>query len=163
MSSVHAGGKTNGMTARRNIMKKLTILTGLCAALILLTAPVMAGNFDGTKALVCAAVDVAECLPGGNCNQVMAQDIDFPDFIRLDFSKKTIHTQQSGHEKRKTEIERIEHLTGKMIIQGAEKAHEGASESLGWSMIIDEENGRFVLAASAMEAAFVVFGACTVP
>ncbi|MDJ0884055.1 MAG: hypothetical protein QNJ48_07830 [Desulfobacterales bacterium] len=144
-------------------MKKLMILTGLLLALGLIAAPAMGGDFDGSKKIICAAVDVVECAPGAECDRVMASEIDFPDFVRLDFKKKEIRTEQSGHEKRKTDIERIERISGKMIIQGAENAHEGASESLGWSMIIDEENGRFVLSAAATEAAFVVFGTCTVP
>ena len=140
-------------------MNKITLIVGLLLCLGLLAAPAMAGNFDGSKALICAAVDVVECLPGGECNRVEAQEIAFPDFVRLNFEKKEIRTQQSGHEKRKTDIEHMERVGGKLIIQGAENAHEGATDSLGWSMTIDEENGKMVLSAAGTEAAFVVFGA----
>jgi hypothetical protein len=145
------------------MMNKITTIVGLLSCLGLLAAPAMAGNFDGSKTVICAAVDVVECLPGGECSRMGADEIAFPDFVRINFEKKEIRTQQSGHEKRKTNIERMESVGGKLIIQGAENAREGATDSLGWSMTIDEENGKMVLSAAGTDAAFVVFGACTLP
>ena len=144
-------------------MKILKILAVTALMLGLLSAPAVAGDFDGKKNLICAPVDLIECGPGGNCNQIVADAIDFPDFFRINFEKKEIRTQQSGHEKRKTDIEHMEEIDGKLFIQGAEDGLEGADDGLGWSMALDQSNGRMVLTASGREVAFVIFGVCTVP
>ena len=144
-------------------MNTFKILTGMSLVLVLLAAPAVAGDFDGKKNLICAPVDLIECLPGGKCNQIVADEIDFPDFFRINFEKKEIRSQQSGHEKRKTSIEHMEEIDGKLFIQGAEDGLEGADDGLGWSMALDQNNGRMVLTAAGREVAFVIFGVCTVP
>jgi hypothetical protein len=145
------------------MMNKLTILMGLLLSLVLITTPVMAGNFDGSKTLICSAADVVECLPGGECERVLPDDVDFPDFLRINFEDKEIRTQQSGREKLKTSIERMESVDGKLILQGAEDGREDTKDGLGWTIAIDEEDGKMVLSGSGTGVAFVVFGACTVP
>lgn len=144
-------------------MNKTMILAGLILILGLLAAPAMAGNFDGKQNLICATVDVVECAPGGQCNQLVAEEVDFPDFFRIDFKEKKMGTQQSGHDKRSTDIERIEEIEGKLILQGAEDGLEGVRDGLGWSLAIDQDDGRMVLTGSGSGVAFVIFGACTVP
>jgi hypothetical protein len=123
----------------------------------------VAGDFDGRQNLICAAMDVNECLPGGECKRMTALEVNFPDFIRINFKDKAIRTEQSGGEKLKTTIERMETVDGKIIIQGAEDGREDTKDGLGWTVAIDEENGKMVLSASGTDVAFVVFGACTVP
>ena len=144
-------------------MNKMTILVGLLMGLGLLASPAMADSFDGTQTLICAVVDIVECRPGGECSKVLGEDVDFPDFFRINFKDKEIRTSQSGKEKRKTSIENMEQIDGKLIIQGAEDGREDARDGLGWSMAIDQENGKMVLTGSGSEVGFVVFGACTVP
>ena len=145
-------------------MNKMTTLSGLLVGLSLLVAPAaMAGDFDGSKAMICAAVDVIECFPGGKCQNVSAEDVNLPDFLRLNFEDKIIRAQMIGRENLKTDIESIDKIDGKLIIQGAEDGREDTKDGLGWSMAIDEESGKLVFTASGGEVAFVVFGACIVP
>lgn len=143
-------------------MNKMMIL-GLLLGLVLLAVPAMAGNFDGSKALVCAAMDVVECVPGGECNRVLADEVDFPDFLQLSFKDKKIRAEQMGRKDLKTDIEHMESIDGKLILQGAEDGREGTKDGLGWTLSIDEESGKMVFSASGTEVAFVVFGACVVP
>lgn len=144
-------------------MNKMTMMFGLFLSLALLSSPAMAGNFDGSKALVCAAMDVVECLPGGECNRVQSEEVDFPDFLQLNFKDKMIRAEQMGRKDLKTEIEHMETIDGKLILQGAEDGREGTKDGLGWTLSIDEESGKMVFSASGTEVAFVVFGACVVP
>jgi hypothetical protein len=144
-------------------MSKIKTLTGLILILGLMAAPAAAGEFDGQQNLICASMDVIECLPGGECNRRTALEVNFPDFIRINFKDKAIRTEQDGGEKLKTTIERMETVDGKIIIQGAEDGHEDTKDGLGWTIAIDEENGKMVLSASGTEVAFVVFGSCTLP
>ena len=71
-------------------MNKITMILGLFFCLGLLVNPALAGDFDGSKALICAAMDVVECLPGGECKRVLADEVDFPDFLQLNFKDKKI-------------------------------------------------------------------------
>ena len=144
-------------------MNKITMILGLFFCLGLLVNPALAGDFDGSKALICAAMDVVECLPGGECKRVLADEVDFPDFLQLNFKDKKIRAEQMGRKDLKTDIEHMESVDGKLILQGAEDGREGTKDGLGWTMAIDEESGKLVFSASGTEVAFVIFGACVVP
>ena len=147
-------------------MNKMTLLLGLIVGLGLLVAPAVAGDsagdFDGSKSLICAAVNVVECFPGGKCQNVRAEEVDMPDFLRLNFKDKEIRAEMAGRENLKTDIEHTEKIDGKLIIQGAEDGREDTKDGLGWSMAIDQVTGKLVFSASGTDVAFVVFGACAV-
>ena len=137
---------------------------GLITALVgLISLPALAGDFDGSKPLLCAVMDIVECGPGGNCQKVMAEEVGIPQFLRINFKEKKISATQSSGSKRSTTIKNSEHVDGKLILQGAEDGIEGVRDGLGWSLAIAEESGKMVLTASGDEVGFVVFGACTLP
>jgi hypothetical protein len=123
----------------------------------------VAGDFDGSNPLICAVMDVVECQPGGKCQQVTAEEVGIPHFFKINFKEKKISATQSGGNTRSTDIENLERIDGKLIIQGAEDGIEGVRDGLGWSLAIAEETGKTVLTASGDEVGFVVFGACTMP
>jgi hypothetical protein len=108
----------------------------------MLSVSAVAGDFDGSKPLLCAVIDVVECGSGGKCQQVTAEDVGIPRFLT---------------------IKNSEHIDGKLILQGAEDGIEGVRDGVGWSLAIAEESGKMVLTASGDEVGFVVFGACTLP
>jgi hypothetical protein len=54
----------------------------------------------------------------------------------------------------------MEHIEGKVVLQGAEGGIAGVRDGLGWTLAISEETGRAILTASGEEVGFVVFGAC---
>lgn len=144
-------------------MNKL-IKSGLITAFVFLTAlPAAAGDFDGSKELICAVVDLVECQPGGKCQQVTAEDVGIPQFWKINFKEKNISAIHADGSKRITTIENFEKIDGKVIIQGAEDGIEGVRDGVGWSMAIAEETGKTVLTASGDEVGFVIFGACTRP
>jgi 6-phosphogluconate dehydrogenase len=144
-------------------MNKMKIF-GLTLALVGLTAfPAVAGDFDGSKELICAVMDLVECQPGGKCQQVTAEDVGIPRFLKINFKEKNISAIQADGSKRSTAIENFEKIDGKVIIQGAEDGIEGVRDGVGWSLAIAEETGKTVLTASGDEVGFVIFGACTLP
>jgi hypothetical protein len=57
----------------------------------------------------------------------------------------------------------LEHIDGKLIIEGAQDGIENVRDGLGWTMAINEESGEMVLTAAGDRVGFVVFGACTIP
>ena len=126
----------------------LTFLTGLPSAVI-------AADFDGGKPLICATQVVNECLMGKHCTHVAPEVISFPDFFNVNVKDKVI--KGNGN---KTPIERVEHLDGKLILQGADDGIEGVRDGMGWTIVIDEETGKMSLSASGDGFVIVVFGAC---
>ena len=137
----------------------------ICCLIVLffgvMTIPAMAGEFDGTKVLICSISEVVECGPGGKCQQPTAEEIGIPDLIKIDFKGKTISAAHSSVDKRTTPIENLEKIDGKVIIQGAEDGLEGVRDGIGWSLAVMEESGKMVLTASGDDVGFVIFGACT--
>jgi hypothetical protein len=49
-----------------------------------------AGDFDGSKLLICATVDAMDCVSGEDCTKGRPGDMGAPAFLRVDFVKKTI-------------------------------------------------------------------------
>jgi len=123
--------------------------------------PAIAGMFDGSQSLLCASVEVAECDRNQGCQQFQPDETDFPQFLRIDFAEKKISTTPERADPRTTEIERMERVDGKLMIQGTEDGRADAHDGLGWTLSISEADGRMVLTGSAEHTGFVVFGACT--
>lgn len=144
-------------------MNKWITAVLIAAFVFLIAHPGLAGDFDGSKPLICALMDLVECQPGGKCESKTAEELDLPQFFRINFEEKKISSTQSGGSERGTTIERLEKVDGKLIIQGAEDGIEDVRDGVGWSLAIAEETGKLVLTASGDEVGFVVFGACTVP
>ena len=125
-------------------------------ALAGLSAFASASEFDGSKSLICATRSVNECVMGKHCTHVAPEDINVPDFFFVNVKGKLIKDND-----KKTPIERVEHLDGKLILQGADDGVESVRDGMGWTMAIDEETGKMSLSASGDGFAIVVFGACT--
>ena len=141
-------------------MKKMLWMISI--ALFVFVAPfsVMAGDFDGSKPLLFASIEVFEVLPRG-CQEIEAENIILPAFFVINFEeRKIIATPESGR-KDITKIERMENIEGMLILQGAEDGFQGVDDGLGWTLAIEENTGKAVLSASWRGAALVIFGACT--
>ena len=59
-----------------------------------------------------------------------------------------------------TPIERVERLGGRLLLQGGELSDENPNGGIGWSMIVDESNGRMSLSGVTLEFSLVANGAC---
>ena len=132
-------------------MNKMKICGLIIVLIWMMPISAAAGNFDGSKELVCAVMDLAECQPGGKCQQITAEDVGIPQFLKINFKEKKISAIHADGSKRSTTIERFEKVDGKIIIQGAEDGIEGVRDGLGWSLAIAEETGKTVLTASGDE------------
>ena len=141
-------------------MKKLTIvaLSMLLAGLPLTL--VAAGIYDGSRPMMCATIEVVECVPRGGCQPVPAESVDAPRFIEVDVSKNKLSARFANGE-RSSEIERTEAVDGKLMLQGVEDGRETERDGIGWTLSITEERGDMVLTGSGDNVAFVIFGSCT--
>jgi len=135
----------------------------MATIICMFSVPAVAGNFDGSKELLCAVMNIVECQPGGQCQHVTAEEVGIPNFLRIDFQKKQLRATFGDGSKKRSEIKNLAKIDGKVILQGAEDGIEGVRDGLGWSLAVDEEIGKMVLTASGDAVAFVMFGACTLP
>lgn len=139
-------------------MNKSIFLTLVLAfmAFLVPTASV-AGEFDGSKPLLCAAIFSTECgAESQECISGAPWVINFPVFSEIDFKAKTVSTTRQHKVARVTEITSVDHHpNGRMSIQG----HDG---DFSWSMVISEETGSMSLAVSGEDIGFLIFGACTI-
>ena len=135
-------------------------ITGLAVTLLGMPMLATADDFDGSKPLLCASVDVIECAPGDGCQRVSAAAIDAPEFFRLDVGKKQIVSSRGAADPRTSTIERSEMVEGKLMLQGAEDGLEGVRDGLGWTIAISLETGQAVLTGSGDGFGLVIFGAC---
>jgi hypothetical protein len=127
--------------------------------LIFAASGVYAGDFDGTRPLLISVIRVIECTPEAPCRDVPPASVQLPQFLKIDFTKRTIRPATADDETPATAIERQEVVDGKLILQGAEDGYKKMRDGLGWTMAISEDSGQVVLTASGEQVAFVVFGA----
>ena len=144
-------------------MYKTKICSFIMMSVAMMSVSALAEDFDGSKELICSIMDIVECGPGGKCQQVTAEEVGIPHFLKINFKNKKITATHVGGSKRNTDIENLEQIDGKVIIQGAEDGIEGVRDGVGWSLAIAQDTGKMVLTASGDDVGFVVFGACTVP
>lgn len=123
--------------------------------------PAMPGDFDGSKPLLCTVIEVAECLGGEKCKEVSAEDINLPRFLWIDVGKKTIQSKKTDDDARKSQIDHVKNVNGKLMLQGAEPGGDDIRDGFGWTIAIMEDTGEMVLTASGYLAGEVAFGVCT--
>ena len=135
-----------------NRMFPVIVLVVFAAVMAPAAAP--ASDFDGSRPLLMAVIDVIECRPGGDCEKVSPQDAGIPRFFEIDFKKKEISEIGDAKEERRTEIQNMTTSEGLLILQGAQNGR-------GWSVTITEASGEAVITVSDPLSGFVLFGACT--
>jgi hypothetical protein len=142
-------------------MMKKTVLFGFIVFFTLvISMPAAAGDYDGSKDLMCACMRIIQCSPDGQCKEVSADEVGIPEFLRINFEQKTISAPRWGESQPPSQIENLEHIDGKLILQGAEDGVKDVRDGVGWSMAISEETGKMVLTGSGDQMGLVVFGAC---
>ena len=133
-------------------------ILSVCFALGLLisfrTAAVAA--LDGSSPLLCVPIEVLDCEAYNGCIETTVEDVNIPQFIRVDFDKKTASGTLADGTLRTVGIERMERENGMLVIQGGQ-------EGRGWSATIGEETGKMTLIVSRDRYRFFIFGACTSP
>lgn len=142
-------------------MGKHFLLVGLLGG-SLLSGTVAAADFDGGKPLLCATQVVSECVDGRRCRMVLPREVNLPNFFTVDVSSKLLTGKHDDGLDAETPVERIEHLDGKLVLQGADDGLPDVRDGMAWSLSIDEDSGRGVLTASGDDFAIVAFTSCLV-
>jgi hypothetical protein len=113
---------------------------------------------DTGEPFLCASIQVNECVDGRGCESVLAESVNAPTFFRVDVKKKQINVYRDAPPSKVLAQSEVE---GRLILMGAEDGSENQPDGTGWTLSIEQDSGRFVLAASVLQGAIVVFGACT--
>jgi hypothetical protein len=126
----------------------------LSALALAFAAPALAGPYDGSKPLICAALELNSCGTGAACEKQTTEELDAPRFLGISVAEKKITgTRPSGGAVEAT-IEAIRHSKDTMYLQGVQ-------EEFAWTIAIGEANGKMVLTLADDDDGVVIFGACT--
>jgi hypothetical protein len=132
---------------------KWILLMAVCGGLVGTTLA-RAGDFDGSKPLICAVLKAVACPQGEEALVGDAESVNLPQFFHIDVGKKLITGKGPEGDLRETKIETVAHEDGKLILQGIQKGK-------AWAAIIDEETGKTVISGLDNGVGIIVFGACT--
>jgi hypothetical protein len=145
---------------KEETMKRIELLGSILFLICLIHTPATAGDFDGSRALVCACMRIVQCGPDGNCVQVSAEDIGLPQFLSVNFEQKTVTALQRGQNQTPSRIKNLERIYRRLIIQGVEEGTKDVRDGVGWTVAISEETGKMVITGSGEQTGTIVFGAC---
>lgn len=140
----------------------MPIMKRLCGVIAVLLFPIAgtAANFDGSKNLLCAPADIAECGIGPECAGVTTDETNVPEFIAVDFKAKRLSDGAQGGSTETTAIQNVREVDGRLILQGAESGR-------AWSIVVDQSTGGMAATVAAVaedgvRVGFVLFGSCMV-
>jgi hypothetical protein len=80
--------------------------------------------------------------------------VNLPQFIKLNFTEKTLSTTEAAQRQQSTAMKDIEQFDSRMILQGVEGGR-------AWSMVIAKDTGKISGTVADDQAGFIIFGACT--
>jgi hypothetical protein len=140
--------RDTNMTRTKRILLSMSL--GLAVS-----SPAAAADFDGSSDLLCVPTDAIQCEGAGDCRRVAVEEVNLPRFVNVDFKKKQLRGTILGGEEQTTAIGNIQNSSGRMILQGAEN-------SRGWSMTIDQITGDMSAAIAGDDIGFILFGVCQV-
>jgi len=135
-------------------MTKLKMVVLALSYMFIATVQAAAGDFDGSKPLLCAVIDVYECEANQECERVTIEEINFVRFLDINFKDKKITGTRVNGQELATGIKSQVSMDGMLILQGVENGK-------GWTLAVTEATGKMVLTVSGDEVGFVAFGACT--
>jgi hypothetical protein len=125
-------------------------LQALAVLALLGCAAAHAEDFGGSRPLLCATIEAADCASGADCVKGLPDRMGLPQFFRIDFAGKAI----VGPE-RSSAVRLLEASDTQLLLQGTELGY-------GWTIALDRTDGKIAVTLANREGAFVVFGACTV-
>ncbi|KVP44325.1 hypothetical protein [Burkholderia ubonensis] len=129
-------------------MKNL-VRAALVTAFLLDCAGACAGDFDGSKRLLCATIEAHACDPGLPCARALPADLGAPKFVSIDFVKKTI-----AGPSRSSPIQFMEKGQTQVVMQGTELG-------VAWTLVLDTRDGTITASLVNRNNAVLVFGNCT--
>ena len=130
----------------------LTFLVSL-GLTALATSALAKGPYDGSKPLICTTHESESCIEDEACVGGDADDVNLPEFVRINIGAKKIEILDEGRTGETTKIRTVERVGAFTILQGIENGR-------GWTFLINDE-GETVLTVTGDGVGWVAFGDCT--
>jgi hypothetical protein len=108
---------------------------------------------DNDATLICAAVDLASCVPGEGCKRETSDSINAPQLLTVDRKGHVITAQRPDGALLSSNIDRVTQ-EGDLLV------FDGVQNELSWTMTIAGGNGHMSLSAIGDGEAYTVFGSC---
>jgi hypothetical protein len=129
------------------------VAAALSALLAMSAAGAAEAAVDGSRPLICAVTEVAECVEQENCSKGPASLFNLPVLMRVNVQDKVVETIRDETERRTSPILAIATHGDALVLQGADG-------DMPWVAAIRQPSGRLTVTALRDGAAFVVFGSC---
>jgi hypothetical protein len=113
-----------------------------------------ADDLTGSDTFICSILDVNLCPDDAECFMVPTRNLNIPQFVLVDLSRKMLSTTKASGQDRITPIKHLERDDGLIVIQGYEAGR-------AFSILITEETGSSMLAVAGEAGGVVGVGACT--
>ena len=117
-----------------------------------------AQHFDGKTPLVCTVARYFECDDTHGCFQIEPDEVGMARHLKVDFKAKRISLALVDHPD-VSEIDSVETVDGKLILNGIEDGDPNEQDGGGWTMAINQAYGTLVMTLAG-EVAFVGIGGC---
>ena len=117
-----------------------------CLSVIFCSTWVSASDFDGSKPLVCAMVEVLDCGLLDECARVNPESVNLPDIFHVDLKKKELKGKD-----RTTKVRHIFHEQGNVVLQGI------SENGRAWSILLSGDTGKYTGAIAGVEFGFLIF------
>jgi hypothetical protein len=138
-------------------MEMSTLIPTVASVALLACAtagPASAGDYDGSRPLICAAMQAFSCQANGQCVQGTADGLNIPQFFWIDAAAKTIGEKGLDGQIRTSSIQTVTQSPTHLIVQGT-------IDHLGWSATIAKGSGKMTMMEVDGASAQAIFGACT--
>ena len=136
----------------------MKVSSKLLIGVVTLLSAGSAWALDTSKPVLCASMQVNECIDGRGCEAVLPEEVNAPTFLRVDVRNKVIRILKDAPGSKIRSVSRIEN---RLVLQGAEDGNPRQPDGAGWTISIENDTGRFVATAAVLQGAIVIFGACT--
>lgn len=135
----------------RRFIAKLALPT----LLVLVSCSVaQADDVADSDRMLCSVSRVLLCVEDGNCFPISVMDLDVPQFLLVDIRKKTISTTEASGENRVSKVANLSRDAGRTFLQGIEL-------NRAYSILIEDDIGRFTATVARDGITVSAFGACT--
>jgi hypothetical protein len=126
----------------------------LAGVLLLASWPALAGDYDGSKPLICAALVGVSCQANGQCRQDTVEKLNIPQFFWIYAAAKTVGEKGPDGQIRTVPFQTSAQSATHLILQGT-------TDRVGWNATISKVSGKLLMMEADGATAQMIFGACT--
>ena len=127
--------------------------------LALVTAHPVAGDML-TDPQICSLRTVLQCEEMEECTRVLPGHVNLPNFFRLDLEGAEIVAMGGRRDGSRTPIERMEHFSGRSLLQGGDLHEDVPNGGVGWTMMVDHDSGWMSVSVLTPFFGLLAYGKC---